>query len=185
LGALREAEDWLENDGDSAKYSDYQSKFSELNGKFLKLKMRKEEYGLRDNAVEQARNKISNYQDKVDSIQVKKPWISEANKTDIYERMNETVAWLEEQVNKQKSIALDEDPAFKVSEIDLRLKRVDSLFTRLNNLPKPKEAKKPKKMPKNIKIENMTFDGSSDINMDDFIQYGSADDEDESGDSYQ
>ncbi len=99
--------------------------------------------------------------------------------------MNETVAWLEEQVNKQKSIALDEDPAFKVSEIDLRLKRVDSLFTRLNNLPKPKEAKKPKKMPKNIKIENMTFDGSSDINMDDFIQYGSADDEDESGDSYQ
>ncbi len=52
LGALREAEDWLENDGDSAKYSDYQSKFSELNGKFLKLKMRKEEYGLRDNAVE-------------------------------------------------------------------------------------------------------------------------------------
>lgn len=68
LSALREAEDWLENEGDSAKYSDYHSKYSELNGKFLKLKMRKEEYGLRDAAVEQARTKLSNYQDKIDSV---------------------------------------------------------------------------------------------------------------------
>lgn len=98
--------------------------------------------------------------------------------------MNETLVWLEEKVEKQKTVALDEDPAFKVSEIDFRFKRVETLWTRLNNTPKPKEAKK-KKMPKNIKIDNMTFDGSSDFNMDDFIQYGnSADDEEDSG-SYQ
>jgi len=61
MTSVREAEDWLENDGYSAKYNDYQSKYTELNSKFLKLKMRKEEYGNRDNAVEQARKKLSNY----------------------------------------------------------------------------------------------------------------------------
>lgn len=28
MAALREAEDWLENDGDNAKFGDYQSKYS-------------------------------------------------------------------------------------------------------------------------------------------------------------
>lgn len=31
MAALRTAEDWLENDGDNAKFGDYQSKYSELN----------------------------------------------------------------------------------------------------------------------------------------------------------
>lgn len=67
---------------------------------------------------------------------------------------------------------MDEDPVFRVSEIDNRIKRIESLWQRINNLPKPKDAtkdKKKKKLPKNIKIDNMTFDGSGDFNLEDFI----------------
>lgn len=96
--------------------------------------MRKEEYELRDPAVAKARKKIDSYHDKVDDITTKKPWITDEHKKDMYERMNETLAWLEEQVNKQKETPLDQDPAFKVSEIDAKLKRLDSLWTRLNNI---------------------------------------------------
>jgi len=68
-------------------------------------------------------------------------------------------------------VPVNEDPVFRVSEIDAKLKRIDSLWSRLNAIPKPKEpaAKKNKKMPKNIKIDNMTFDGSTDFNLDDLI----------------
>lgn len=105
------------------------------------------------------------------------------------ERLNETLLWLEDQVEKQQGVALNEDPAFRVAEIDSRLKRIDSLYTRLNNTTKPKDTtkdskkKKGKKMPKNIKIDNMTFGGDSDINWEDFVNIqGGADDEDESTD---
>jgi len=75
---------------------------------------------------------------------------------------------------------LDQDPAFKVAEIEAKLKRIESLWARLNAIPKPKEPapKKGKKNPKNIKIENMTFDGDSDINIEDFIHMGDQDDVD-------
>jgi len=174
MAALREAEDWLEGEGYSAKYSEYLSKYTDLNGKFQKLKIRKEEYAVRDTAVDEARKKISNLQDKADEISTKKAWITDENKKDLYERLNETLTWLDEQVEKQKQVALDEDPVFRVSEIEVKLKRAESLWTRLNAIPKPKEpstgsTKKGKKMPKNIKIENMTFDGNSDINLEDFI----------------
>lgn len=100
------------------------------------------------------------------------------------DKINEALLWLEQSAEKQKSVALHEDPVFKVSEIDIKLKRVQSTFDRVSNTAKPKEStdkdkkKSGKKMPKNFKIDNMTFDGSSDINWEDFvnIQGGAADD---------
>jgi hypothetical protein len=71
-----------------------------------------------------------------------------------------------------------------VSDIDLRLKRVNNIFDRVSNTPKPKAEtektgkKKNRKMPKNIKIDNMTFDGNSDMNWDDFITMNNGGDED-------
>ena len=51
----------------------------------------------------------------------------------------------------------------------------------MSNIPKPVEKKK-KKMPKNIKIDNMTFDGNSGMNWEDFVHIQGDDDEED--DSY-
>lgn len=55
----------------------------------------------------------------------------------------------------------------------MKLKRIDSTYQRLNSIPKPKEEKKKGgkgKMPKNIKIENMTIDGNEGVNWEDFVK---------------
>lgn len=96
MHALREAEDWLEGDGYSSTYEQYSGKFNELNKRYTQLKMRKEEYEMRDPAVESARKRTNSYHDKVDEISNKKPWITDDHKKDMYERMNETLAWLDE-----------------------------------------------------------------------------------------
>lgn len=183
---LRDAENWLEEDGYNAKYTEYLSRYSELNSQFTKFKARKEEYSLRDSAVESARTKLAKVQDKTEELEKKKSWITADQRKDVLDKINETLAWIDEVSEKQKGVALDEDPAFKVSDIDAKLKRVNQLFERVNNTPKPKPAsttdgKKKKKMPKNIKIDNMTFDGNSDINWDDFISVnnGAADEEED------
>ena len=179
---LREAEDWLENDGSNANLNDYLTRLSDLNSKYQKLKIRKEEYSQRDPAVDDCRKRISTYQDKLDDVSTKKAWITEDHKKDLYEKLNETLAWLEAQVDRQKTLPLDEDPAFRVSEIDVRLKRIESMWQRLNNLQKPKDAtkdKKKKKLPKNIKIENMKFDGSGDFNLEDLINVQGGDEGEE------
>jgi hypothetical protein len=49
------------------------------------------------------------------------------------------------------------------------LKRVETTFSRVNNIQKPKEKKPSKISGKNIKIDNMTFNGDSDINWEDFV----------------
>jgi hypoxia up-regulated 1 len=183
---LRNSEDWLENDGYSAKYSEYLSKFSELNSKFNQIKMRKDEYNNRDDAVASTKTKLDRFQDKVEELKTKKAWITDDQRQDLIDKINETLTWLEEQLEKQKEVALNEDPAFRVSDLESKVKRVEQLYTRLNAIPKPKDTsskdgkKKKKKLPKNIKIDNMTFDGNSGMNIEDLINIqGGYDEEDE------
>jgi hypothetical protein len=58
-----------------------------------------------------------------------------------------------------------------VNDIDQKINRVNSLFTRVSSIPKPKEKKK-KPANKNIKIDNITIDGNSgeDLNWEDFVK---------------
>ena len=64
----------------------------------------------------------------------------------------------------------------------------------MNSIPKPKDTtkdgkKKKKKLPKNIKIDNMTFDGNSGMNIEDLINiqggYEEEDEEDTTQDQQQ
>ena len=55
---------------------------------------------------------------------------------------------------------------------------MDQALTKVVNIPKPVEKKK-KKLPKNIKIDNMNFDGNSGMNWEDFIHVAGDDDEED------
>lgn len=74
---LRDAENWLEEDGYNAKYEEYAERFAKLNGKFQNFKSRKEEYGLRESAVDNIRTKLAKILDKVADLATKKPWITD------------------------------------------------------------------------------------------------------------
>jgi hypothetical protein len=51
ISAIREAEDWLENEGSDANFSEYNKKYKELNKKYESFKSRKDEHFKRDGAV--------------------------------------------------------------------------------------------------------------------------------------
>ena len=56
---------------------------------------------------------------------------------------------------------------------------MEQALTKVVNIPKPAEKKKKKKLPKNIKIDNMNFDGNSGMNWEDFIHVAGDDDDEE------
>ena len=96
--------------------------------------------------------------------------------------------WLLSVIDLQKEVPLDQDPAFKISEMELRLKRLDSTFTRLSNIQKQRDKKdakdskpfkKGKKFPGNFKMDNITFDSNNmnGMNWEDFVNVYGKDDE--------
>ena len=183
LQTLRDDEEWLlEGEGEHATHVEYTEKYNVLNRKYKQYKYRKEEHGKRDEAVTEARRKLTELEESTQELVDRKTWISKEQKEDMLERIADAKKWLEERVEKQKEVKTNEDPAFAVADIDQRITRLNAVFTKLASIPKPKEEKKKKKkLPKNIKIDNMTFDGNQDIDWGDFIKInnGDADDEQE------
>lgn len=59
-----------------------------------------------------------------------------------------------------------------MNDLDTRVKRVETIYTRVNGIQKPKSKENPySKFGKNIKMDNITFDGNSgDVNWEDFIK---------------
>jgi len=74
---------------------------------------------------------------------------------------------------------LNEDPLFKLSDIEVKVKRVEAVLTRVSNIPKPKEEKKKKE--DKIKIENINIDGDSDL-VDEFIKMNKGDQDEKATD---
>ena len=171
------------DEGDKADLTEYIKRYSELNSKFQQYKVRKSEHQNRDDGVLQAKAKLDKVQDKLEDLTKKKAWITADQKLDVWEKLNDTRQWIDDMVAKQVGLSLTEDPAFKVSDLDLRIKRVESVLVRVSSTPKPKEEKK-KQRPKNIKMDNITIDGNSgDVNWEDFIKINNGNDDDESGDA--
>ena len=170
---LVKEEDWLMDEGDQAGLGEYVKRYTELNGKLQSYKTRKTEYNQREDAVSNAYTKLENFEEKLDDLKTKKPWITDDQKKDVRERLEETKDWLEQSVKKQKQTPLSQDPIFMVSEITTKLKRVEQVFTRVSNTPKPK----PKFDNKNIKIDNITIDGNENVDWGDFIKINNGDDD--------
>lgn len=179
LTMLSEGEDWLlDGEGEYATFVEYNAKHGELDALFRQLKTRKDEHQKRPAALLAARKKLSDIEDQTKDLPSTKSWITTNDTQRVLDLIEETREWLTNVTKDQDSKPLNEDPTFRVSEIDTRLQRVTAVYTRVSSIPKPKEIKK-KKNPKNFKVENITINGKEgeDINMEDFIKYDNGDDD--------
>lgn len=178
IAKLAEEEEWLlDGEGEFSSHIEYNQRHFDLRKKYDQFKSRKEEFESRVEAVNLARKKFSKIEDELNELSEKKPWIKEEQKKEVSEKIEEVKKWLNTNIDKQNQSPLNEDPVFKVGELEAKLQRLSTLYTKVSSTAKPKEKKK---MPKNIKIDNMTFDGDSDMNWEDFINInngGSGDDE--------
>jgi hypothetical protein len=83
-------------------------------------------------------------------------------------------------------MSLSEDPTLRVADIDFKMTRMTATYARVSNIAKPKDpnaGKKGKKLPKNFKIDNITFDGNSGMDWSDFINIDNGDAPDVDDDS--
>ena len=107
LALLRTSEDWLEDDGSDANYTEYTKKYRELNRKYESFKTRKEEHYKRDDAVYKLRTQISLLRTKAEGLTTKKPWITADQVKDVIDMIEKQEKLLDEQVEEQKKIPID------------------------------------------------------------------------------
>mmetsp|Transcript_4924 Transcript_4924/g.3530 ORF Transcript_4924/g.3530 Transcript_4924/m.3530 type:complete len:192 (+) Transcript_4924:2124-2699(+) len=166
-------EDWLFEEGDHAHLTEYKSRYNSLNNNLSKYKDRKDEFFKRDSAVSAALEKLDKLQMNLEGLEKKKEWITAEQKQDVWDKLAETRSWISEVVEKQQEVKAFEDPVFKVSELEVKVKKVDTIYTRVSGIQKPKEKKEEgkSKFGNNFKIDNITIDGNSgDVNWEDFIK---------------
>jgi len=127
--------------------------------------------------VAAARQRLDGIEEKTNEISKKKPWITKELKKDVYDKLTEVRNWISEKIEKQAESPLNVDPIFKIADIEVKVKRVETLFTKMSSKSKPKEPSSSSsssgnsKYGKNIKIDNITIDGNSgDMNWDDLIK---------------
>lgn len=141
---LEAAEDWLYEDGADLGYKEYQEKQYGLMTKQTVYKKRKEQHKLRTELLDQILEDLTAQASKVDALRESMPWVTEQEQSDLREKIDEFRAWLESQIESQEKLALDEDPAFSMDEVEAKLKKVQALAKKVYNKKKPREPKKPK-----------------------------------------
>ena len=164
------------DEGDHSTFEEYNRRYNALNNELTIYKSRKQEHHSREDIVDTAFKKLRDFEDKVGDLKSKKKWIKDEQRQEILDKINETKGWIEEQYNAQKEVPLHKDPVFKTSEVSVKLKRVEAIYTRVSNIAKPK----PQKMD-NIKIDNVTIDGNNAGDWGDFIKINNGKEDKEEG----
>lgn len=131
-------------DSYDAKKSDFNSRGKALEKPFLTFKNRKAEHQARSDSIPLVFDLLKKMKDDLPGILASKPWITEDESKDAFDRIEETVKWLEEKVQEQSKRALSEDPAFRGDDIVKRVKKAEETYKKVTNKKQPKE-KKPKK----------------------------------------
>ena len=73
----------------------------------------------------------------------KKPWISEEEQKDVFDRIDEAWILIEETVIEQNALELYEEPVLDLAEVNKKVKKAADLFKKVSKKKKPKD-KKPK-----------------------------------------
>lgn len=87
-------------DSYNAKKSDFNSRGKTLEKQFNVFKGRKSEHKAREEFVPVVFESLKRMKDDLPGILANKPWITEEESKDAYDRIDETVKWLEEKVQE-------------------------------------------------------------------------------------
>ena len=107
LSAIREGEDWLEDDGSDANLTEYNKRYRDLNRKYESFKSRKEEHFKRDDSVAKFQTTLQQLKSKAETLTVKKPWITDDQVKDVLEQIERQITLIEDQIDQQKKIPID------------------------------------------------------------------------------
>lgn len=139
---LSEQEDWLYEDGAQQNHTTYENLAKNLSASLEKFQSRQAEHEKRDKVNSIVAEAMQEYDKKLEELKESKPWISEKERQDVKDRMNEIQDWLKKQMAAQEKRQLFEDPAFKSGDVVKKMAGLKKLYTSVSNKKKPKPEKK-------------------------------------------
>lgn len=117
-------EDWLYEDGADANFTVYRKKREELHTEFQVYQKREQFHSEKEKTVDQSKKVLTKIIDKVAELQEKKPWITDEEKKDVLEKVEETRQWMEDELAKQDKLKKHEDPVFSVALLADKMKKL-------------------------------------------------------------
>ena len=87
---------------------------------------------------------IQKWKNEIMDLTENKPWITDDEKNDVLEKIEDMNSWLEEKVKEQAEKKLTDDAVLTAKDVDAKFKPVEKLYKKVTDKKKPKETKKKK-----------------------------------------
>ncbi|GLE01445.1 hypothetical protein PINS_up010275 [Pythium insidiosum] len=138
---LEETEDWLYDDGEKVDAAAYEKKIKALEKEFNAIMFRVSEKKAFPDAVNVAKEYAFSTKELMNEWVEAKPQVTEDERRDVVEKVEELESWLEESEKKVAATAAHEAPVVTSVDVEKKVQSVKKLVSTLSKKPKPKPAK--------------------------------------------
>lgn len=116
----------------------YTIRYQELYNLTNRINWRREEYKMRDQAVNDTSRFLKEWEEKLVALNISHPWIPLKDKYVTMGLIKKAQGWLQTNIELQGNMSLTEDPVVRVYELSQMLEVVSNNFTALKNIKPPK-----------------------------------------------
>jgi len=156
LNLATTSEDWLYDDGYDADLATFEDKYVELSEPAEAIFTRQSELKARPSAGVELKKKLQKIEDLMLKWENDKPQITQEEREEVMELVNNARKWLDDMEMKQASNPAYETPVYFSQDVPKQAKPIEQMVAKLNKRPKPKVEKKKEEEEKKEKDENAT-----------------------------
>ncbi|KAG4196477.1 hypothetical protein ERO13_A06G171800v2 [Gossypium hirsutum] len=154
---LDEVQEWLYTDGEDANASEFQDRLNSLKATADPIFFRFKELTARPEAVEVARQYLSDLKQTIHGWETEKPWLPKERIDELSTSMDKLKTWLDEKEAEQKKTSGYGTPVFTSEEVYEKVFNLQDKAASVKRIPKPKpKVEKPVKNETESKSENTT-----------------------------
>ncbi|MBA0868071.1 hypothetical protein Goshw_008433 [Gossypium schwendimanii] len=154
---LDEVQEWLYTDGEDASASEFQDRLNSLKATADPIFFRFKELTARPEAVEVARQYLSDLKQTIRGWETEKPWLPKDRIDELSTSMDKLKTWLDEKEAEQKKTSGYSTPVFTSEEVYEKVFNLQDKAASIKRIPKPKpKVEKPVKNETEAKSENTT-----------------------------
>ncbi|MBA0839808.1 hypothetical protein Goarm_005503 [Gossypium armourianum] len=154
---LDEVQEWLYTDGEDASASEFQDRLNSLKATADPIFFRFKELTARPEAVEVARQYLSDLKQTIRGWETEKPWLPKDRIDELSTSMDKLKTWLDEKEAEQKKTSGYSTPVFTSEEVYEKVFNLQDKAASIKRIPKPKpKVEKPVKNETETKSENTT-----------------------------
>ena len=140
---LLKNDDWLYSDeAFSSNHTEFNRRFHKMFSITTDITHRVEENKKRPAAIEQALQKITDFEKKIKDLNKSMPWVNDTHKAPAMLEISKLRDWIAEKSKLQLDKPKYEDPVFTVGTLEYKVKDIKEAYINLKNIKKPKEPKK-------------------------------------------